>query len=110
MFHGELFVEALVDEINDFVFAFELGALGLHAGVSNIGVRNTVIDPPDDELVQVAVEPAHDLLNDPMQLGKRDIAPDLEPPPDRGPAVFECDFQSRRLRISEDYTLSNTLT
>ena len=65
-----------------------------------IGVRNAVIDSPDDELVQVAVEPAHDLLNDPVELGKRDIAPDLKPPPDRGAAFFERDLQLINLHLT----------
>jgi len=48
----------------------------------------------------VTVGPAHDLLNDPVQLGERDIAPDLKPPPDRGAIVSQRDLELINLHLT----------
>src|SRR5215213_3189736 len=57
-----------------------------------IWVRLAVRLAADDELVQVGVGPAHDHLENLVQLGEADVGGDLDSPPDRRLAVHERDL------------------
>ena len=47
---------------------------------------------PDDELVQMAILPAHDDLENVVKFPEREVR-HLNPPPDRGVAFFERDLE-----------------
>ena len=46
----------------------------------------------DDELVQVGILPAHNALQDSVELGERDVASHLDAPPDGRVRAAECHF------------------
>src|SRR5262249_7503560 len=52
-----------------------------------------VVDPTDDELVQMCVRPAHRDLEDLMELVEGDVRPDLDTSPNGRLALFERDFE-----------------
>ena len=63
-----------------------------HAPVQVLGIEGSVVFAPDDELVQMAILPAHDHLKDFVKFAQRAIR-HLNPPPYRWMALFERDLE-----------------